>query len=206
MRLVSCRLRSTPDQCEEPIKTAALRNAATEIVVSRQSIWRLFIELRKGDDLVFQNLKHESGIKFGVIHTPCLKTPVLIMLYEMVVGIAWKRQRVEPERIDGRICQCNELRRGRSQVGQIMAQNIVTDDMVEALAEGVESRQMCVDAAVDNQAWYLGVLGDSCKGEYPRFFWINLEVYRNTTPQNIGLSYVCDRIHTQDASCLVSSL
>ncbi len=50
--------------------------------------------------LVSKNLQGKPGIKFRIIQPPPLKLPVLIVLYKVVVRIAWERQWVESQRID----------------------------------------------------------------------------------------------------------
>lgn len=50
----------------------------------------------EGRDLIGQHLQREPRILFGVIHMPDLQTPVVIMLDQMVIGIARKGQGIQP--------------------------------------------------------------------------------------------------------------
>lgn len=90
------------------------------------------IEIAECVDLVFQDLKHQSRVEFWIIHMSRLQTAIMVVLDEVVVWVARKGQRVEPQSVDRR---AEELRQARSrcgEVGQIMAQDIVTDQMMGA--------------------------------------------------------------------------
>jgi len=80
-----------------------------------------------------------------------------------------------------------------------MAQNIVADDMLEPLAERVESCQKGFSRGIHNQARRLGILCHRSKGKDPRLIRINLEVYRNAALQKSGRIFFRIGIHTQDA-------
>lgn len=91
-------------------------------------------------------------------------------------------------------------------MGQVMAQNIVADDMVEALAEGIKFWQIGLDGGIHNQVRCLGVLCHCREGEDPSPFGINFEIDGNTALQDVRRFYVCDRIHSRITNCLSSSL
>ena len=63
-----------------------------------------------------------------------LKPPIVVMFDQMVVGIARKRQGVQPKRINRPVCKFGKPRRHRHKMRQIVAQNIVPDNMCEARA------------------------------------------------------------------------
>lgn len=84
----------------------------------------------KLSNLVFQNIEHQFRVQFRIIHMPGLQTTVLIMLYKMMVRIAGKSQGVQPQRINGSVDQLSQTRAGRRQVWQIMAQDVMPDQMI----------------------------------------------------------------------------
>ncbi|MNE56462.1 hypothetical protein D3C80_1513700 [compost metagenome] len=52
--------------------------------------------LRQSRQLIAQHLKHQSRIQFRIVDMTCLQTPVMVMLDQVMVGIARKCERVEP--------------------------------------------------------------------------------------------------------------
>ncbi|TAT97864.1 hypothetical protein ELI49_29400 (plasmid) [Rhizobium ruizarguesonis] len=46
--------------------------------------------------LIAQHLKHQSRIQFRIVDMARLQTPVMIVLDQVVVGIARKCERIEP--------------------------------------------------------------------------------------------------------------
>ena len=68
-----------------------------------------------------------------------LQPAVLVVLYKMMVRVARKRQWVQPKRINWCRSQVRNPRQGCCQMGQIMAKNVVPDNMIEAFAKFVQS-------------------------------------------------------------------
>jgi hypothetical protein len=68
-----------------------------------------------------------------------LQAPILIVLDQVVIGIARESQWVEPQRID----RCRSKRRQpspvRDKVRQVMAQDVVPDQMCGIVAERLET-------------------------------------------------------------------
>lgn len=61
---------------------------------------------------------------------PRLQAPVMIVFDEMVVWIARKGERVQPQGIDRGACDRRKPRADSSQMRQIMAKNVMTQQMV----------------------------------------------------------------------------
>ena len=50
--------------------------------------------------LIAKDVQRESGIELGIVHPPVLELPVLVVLDQVVVGVAGEGQGIEPQRID----------------------------------------------------------------------------------------------------------
>ena len=68
---------------------------------------------------------------------PGLKSPVLVVLNEVVVWVSRKGERVQPERINRCISQLNEMWRHGRKVLEIVAENIVTNNEIEVSADSI---------------------------------------------------------------------
>jgi len=73
--------------------------------MGQKGIRYLLTQPGKDRDLIRHHLQSKPRILFGVIHMRDLQPPVLIMLDQMVIGIARKRQGIQPESIDRRCAQ-----------------------------------------------------------------------------------------------------
>ena len=57
------------------------------------------IRLSEGLLLVGEDLQSEAGVQFGVIQPAPSQRPVLVVLHQIVIGVAGKGQGVESERV-----------------------------------------------------------------------------------------------------------
>ncbi|TIL52772.1 hypothetical protein [Mesorhizobium sp.] len=53
------------------------------------------ILLRQSRQLIAQHLKHQPRIHFRIVDVACLQAPVMVVLDQVVVGIARKCERIE---------------------------------------------------------------------------------------------------------------
>ena len=60
---------------------------------------------------------------------PRQKPPIMVVFDEVVIWIAREGQRIEPKRIDRRFGKLSQPRPQSCQVWQVMAQNIMSDDV-----------------------------------------------------------------------------
>ena len=63
---------------------------------SGKQVWRSASE---GLLLVSENLQCESRIQFRIVDPPPSQLPVLVMLDQVMVGVAWESKRIEPESV-----------------------------------------------------------------------------------------------------------
>jgi hypothetical protein len=105
------------------------------MVIGQQDIGGLLPQSDERCDLLGQNLQRQPRILFGVIHMPHLQAPVLIMLDQMVIGVARKGQRIEPQRINRPRRQNRQSRAVRSQIRQIVAQDVMPHHMRRPVAQ-----------------------------------------------------------------------
>ena len=113
------------------------------MVVGGQRVWIFTVQRRKAGELVRQHLENQARIQLRIVDMPRLQPPVMVVLHEVMVGVAREGKRIEPERVD----------RGRSQLGQswpvgkqmrqVVAQDVVADDVIGAGAETSRRSRAC---------------------------------------------------------------
>ena len=86
--------------------------------------------------LVAKTAERQSRIELRVVELPRLQLPVLVMLDQMVVRVARKGQRVEPQRIDHRQRQEPQPRLGRGQVRGVEGDEVVPEQKAAPSASG----------------------------------------------------------------------
>ena len=102
--------------------------------------------------------------------------PVMIVLDQMMIGVARKRERIEPESVNGGL---HALRKPRSQSGQmrkVMAQNVVTDQMPCIFQSGLQTIQRGGHSAFLAANWRGCRAVDRSHIEHARSLGIDLEV------------------------------
>jgi hypothetical protein len=108
------------------------------MMIGQQGIWRLLPQPGEGRDLIGKHLQRQPRVLFGVIHMPDLQPTVLIMLDQMVIGIARKGQGVQPKRIDRRRPQPRQPRPVGHQMRQIVPEDVVTHQMRRTVAQRLQ--------------------------------------------------------------------
>jgi hypothetical protein len=82
-----------------------------------------------------------AGVQFWIIATRVLETAILIVLHQVVIRIARKRERTETERVDPRQSQQSKIGvRGCKMLG-IELDDVVTDKEIGALGKFIQTLQ-----------------------------------------------------------------
>ena len=169
------------EQRIEPGRSLAPRR---QMVIGQSRIRHLLPQPRKGRNLIGQHLQRKPRVLNRVIHMPDLQPPVLIVLDQMVVRIARKGQGVQPQRIHRRRPQSREPRPIGHQMRQVMAQDVVADQMHGPGAKRLQPIQRRVQRCpFVNQR---RLAPHRRKGEQPRRFRINLQIDRDAACQEWG--------------------
>ena len=104
----------------------------------------------------------------------------MVVLNQMVIGVARERQWIEPERVDRRLRKLHQPGTKRRQMRQVMAQNIVTDQMPRI----PQHRLQLIKCRRDTGALAANNISLSAMNrsqiEHARSFWVNLKVNRHT--------------------------
>src|SRR6056297_3107554 len=105
----------------------------------------------------------------------------------MMIWIAWESQGVEPKRVNRSVRKLCEARRDRHEMRQVVAQNIMPDDMCETGAKQVKffERGFRVPFPMNNPLSL--AFRHRCKGEYPGVLGIDLQINRQTARQDFGV-------------------
>ena len=88
--------------------------------------------------LVAENVQAEAGVQFRVVDAPAFELSVLIVLDQMVIGMAGESQGIEPQGIHRRQAQQSQVGFRRAQMGQVECDQIMAQQVICALGECVQ--------------------------------------------------------------------
>ena len=110
-----------------------------------------------------------------------LQAPVLIVFDQVMIRIARKSQGVQPKRIYRRCAHVRQPRPICYQMRQIVAQDVVANQMCRSIAKRLQSVQRRLQSGpfVNNSP----LTPHRRKGKQIGRFWINLKINRNATRQ-----------------------
>jgi len=91
--------------------------------------------------LVAEDLERQLRVEQRIVQASALQLPILVMLDQMVVGIAREGQRVEPQRVDHRQLQQPQVGLGGGQMWQVESDQIMAEQEADAFGERVELLQ-----------------------------------------------------------------
>ena len=103
----------------------------------------------------------------------------MVVLDEVVVWVARKGQRVEPQCVDRRAEELRQARSRRSEVGQIMAQDVVTDQMIAVGGRRFQPIKSALQITFSGQDRRRFAVLNRSKGKDPSCFGIHFDVDRN---------------------------
>ena len=132
VRLGWIRPRRTRHRLEERFEALRLLARCREPTEGRQQIGGVPGEFPQLDELVPKDGEDEPGVAFGIAGVPGLEPPVLVVLDQAVIRVAGKGERVEPEGVDGRLGQEAQAGTGFPQVGQIVLDDVVSENELRA--------------------------------------------------------------------------
>ena len=99
------------------------------------------VNVMQDTPLVMEEIQRKPGIELGVVQAPALELAVLVVLDQVVIGVAGKRQRIEPQRIDRRQLQQPKIGLRRCQMRKIKSNQVMTEQKGRALGESVQLGQ-----------------------------------------------------------------
>ena len=95
----------------------------------------------KGILLVGEEVEGELAVQVGVVSAAPAELALLVVLHQVVVGVAREGQRVESQRVHCREVQQLQVRFDGRQVEQVESENVVTQQEVRALSQVVQPGQ-----------------------------------------------------------------
>ena len=132
----------------------------------------------QGSPLVTKNLQRESGIQFRIVDASSLEPAVLIVLDEVVIGMAGKGEWAEAQRIHRRQCQQTQFRLRGCQVGQVEADQVVPQNEGRPIGELVELQQRFRQSAAGMHQALAGIRSDRADRVDAAILPANLQVER----------------------------
>ena len=139
---------------EEVVEPGALTSGRRQPVPGEQQIRESFAQ---GLVLIAKDVQREPGIELGVVHPPALELPVLVVLDQVVIGIARKGEGIEPQRIDGRQPQQPKIGLCRGEMRQVEEDQVVPQQEVGSTRELVQPRQCRCQVAAAKDAPFAGI-------------------------------------------------
>ena len=148
-------------------------------MIGREQVRRLALQLAQRLELIGQHLENQPCVEHWVVYVAGLQAPVVIVLHQPVIGVLREGQRVEPERVDGRLCKHGRLAaRGRREDRQIKMDDVVPQQEFGIRGEPVQADQRVVEPAALEDEGQIAVRPDGCEREEPAGGRIDLEIDR----------------------------
>ena len=97
--------------------------------------------------LIAEDVEREPGVELRVVHPPPLELTVLVVLDEVVVGIAGEGERVQPQRVDRGKAKQPEVGLGGGELRQVEEDQVVAQNEPGAVGKVVEVSQRPLEVA-----------------------------------------------------------
>ena len=173
--------RRLPYLREEPVEPhAAIRRS--QPVPGSEQVRRCLAESLL---LIGEHLQRQAGVQVGVVEPSPPELSVLIMLDQVVIGIAGEGQGVEPERVHRRQLQQTQGGIGGPQVGQVEIDQVVPQQEVGVIGQVVQPVQRRGEAVVRPRIDQgpVGIGPHAGEGVDPLVIPANLQVQRQAARQ-----------------------
>lgn len=138
--------------------------------------------------LVLQDLKDQPRVEFRVVHMPRLQPPIVVMLDEMMMGVARKGQRVQPQRVDRRPHLLAQARAGGEKVLNVVSQNVVAEDEGDIVQRRFQKIERSRGSAL-RRHHRRPIMPNRCKIENCGRLRIDFEIDGEATLQEGGLVF-----------------
>ena len=132
----------------------------------------------QGSPLVAENLQRKSGIQFRIVDASSLEPAVLIVLDEVVIGMARKREWTEAQRIHRRQPQQTQFRLRGRQVGQVECDQVVPQNEGRPICELIELQQRFRQSAGRMHQAIAGIRADRAESVDAAILPANLQIER----------------------------
>ena len=182
-RLVGARTRTPADGAEDGVEARLVGASRRQPVERGQQIRVPLAEPGERLDLVPQDLEREPRVELRIVDVARLKASVLMVFDEVVVRVLRKREGVEPQGVDRGFPDHLQPARGRGEMVQVEADDVVTEQEGALPGERVKppERGGGIAGPVDQRG--LAVRPDRGEGEDARGGGIDLEVDRDAVPE-----------------------
>ena len=119
-RLFARRRALAPNVGKHSVKAPILLASRRQVVVSGHCIRCMCVHRAKRVQLVAQHIEDQPRIRLWIVHMPRKKPPIVVVFNKVVIWVAGKGQRVEPERVDRRLSEFGQSGPHRGQMWQIV--------------------------------------------------------------------------------------
>ena len=178
----------------------ALRLGRGQPVPRRQQVRRGFPQRLP---LVAEDIQRETGVEFRIVYSPALESAVLVVLDQVMIGIAGKGEGAEPQRIQRREFQQPQVRLRRGQMGQVEGNQVVAQNERRPVGEIVQRRQRRRQAAAGIHQGLAGVRAYRAKLVDALVFPADLEIQREAGGQENLVFLRCrQRLAVPSHDCL----
>ena len=148
------RSRRQPQVAEERLEPRAIRTNAGQPMPGIQQVGRRFAQRLP---LFAKHLQGEACIQFRIVDPPSFELRVLIVLDQVMVGVAGKSQRVQPQGIRPWQPQQTKIGVYSLEVGNVETDQIVTKQAVRTVREVIQRRQCFGQVAAAQSQGFAGV-------------------------------------------------
>lgn len=131
--------------------------------------------------LIAKDIERELRIQQRIVPLHSLQLAVLVVLYEVVIRIAWKRERVQAQRVDNRKLQQPKTRIRSREVREIKRDDVMADKKRHAFRKLVELPERSKEVPTGERKRLAVVAADRSKTVNTGIVATNFEVERQTT-------------------------
>ena len=179
------RARSTPQRREEAVESGLVLSRRRQPVPCDEKVRR---RLTQGSMLVAKYPEREPGVELRVVHPPPLELTVLVVLDQVVVGVARECEGVQPQRVDrGKAKQPKARLRG-GEVRQVEENQVVAQNEPGAVGKVVQSGRRSPEVVAPKHEPLVAVRAYCGKGVNSAVLPTDLEVQRDVGRQRIPSS------------------
>ena len=132
------RTQRTAQAREQRGQARGFRGGGGEAMPGQHQIRVCLLTLPQGRALIAKQIQRQPRVLFGVVHAVPLQRTVLVVLDQVVIGIARECQRVQAQRVYGRQVQQAQVRLCGGEMRKVVGDQVVTQDEGRAFGQGIE--------------------------------------------------------------------
>ena len=137
--------------------------------------------------LIAEHLQRQAGVQLRIVQLPAPERAVLVVLYEMVIGIAGKGERAEAQGVDRGQPEQPQIGFRRPQVGQVEGDQVMAENEGGAVREIIKPLKRRAQAATRINQATAGVCPHRAESMDDSVVLADLQVERQTSGRKVSV-------------------